>query len=144
MRMKTLIVYDSKRGSTEQICKWIAELLSNDVDIKRVSEVIGLEKYDLIVVGSPIYMDKPLNSVIKFLRDNKDKLKEKNVVLFAVGLATFKFTAPRYLKKMRKALGFQPLLEEMLPGKWGLINRMNRRKVEDFVEKIKKTILGKS
>lgn len=42
---------------------------------------------------------------------------------------------------MRDAPGFQPLLEEMLPEKWGIIDRMDLKKVEDFVEKIRKSIL---
>ncbi|MGQ4894421.1 MAG: flavodoxin domain-containing protein [Candidatus Njordarchaeia archaeon] len=138
--MKILIVYDTKHGSTEQICKWIAEFINNKVDIRRTGEADNLEKYDLIIVGSPIYMERPLSSVTKFLKSHRDVLQRKKVVLFVVGLATFKFTASRYLRIMKNALGFEPIMVGMLPGKWRFINHMDRTKVENFVKEIMKRI----
>jgi len=70
--MKTLIVYDSKHGSTEKICNWIKEGIG-DADICNVNNVSSLN-YDLILVGSPIYFGKPLKSVISFLDDKRDSL----------------------------------------------------------------------
>jgi len=136
--LNILLVYDTKRGSTKQICEWIAEFINDKVDIKKVCEVDDLEKYDLIIIGSPIYIERPLSSVTNFLKSNRETLRRKKIVLFVVGLATFKFTASRYLKIMKNALGFEPIIAWMLPGRWGFIDHMDRNKVEAFVKEIMK------
>lgn len=47
----------------------------------------------ITVIKVPIYMEKPLNSILDFLQNSRDMLQEKKVILFAVGLATFRFAA---------------------------------------------------
>jgi menaquinone-dependent protoporphyrinogen IX oxidase len=81
--MRALIAYDSKYGTTKTIAQWLAEGLGVDCVIKNVSEIEHCN-YDLIVIGSPIYTDEPLKSVVTFLDDNCEELKEKKVALFIV------------------------------------------------------------
>lgn len=40
--------------------------------------------FDLIVIGSPIYEEHPLPSVVNFLVANRDRLSDKDVALFVV------------------------------------------------------------
>ncbi len=74
---RVLIAYDTKYGSTERIAQWIAEGIAergtNDVsvDVKNVLNVTVVN-YDGVVIGSPIYDDEPLYSVIAFLDAQRD------------------------------------------------------------------------
>ncbi len=81
--MKVLVAYDTRYGTTEEIAHWLAEGLATDCDIKNVADVTNLD-YDLIVVGSPMYTDAPLPSVVQFLHDRRALLGSKNVALFIV------------------------------------------------------------
>ncbi|MDD1721593.1 MAG: flavodoxin domain-containing protein [Euryarchaeota archaeon] len=81
--MKVLIAYDTRYGTTEEIAHWLAEGLETDCDIKNVADVTNLD-YDLIIVGSPMYTDEPLPSVVQFLHDRGALLSSKKVALFLV------------------------------------------------------------
>ncbi len=81
--MNALIVYDTRYGTTEEIAHWLADGLAVDCDVKNVADVTSLD-YDLIIVGSPMYTDEPLPSVIQFLHDHSASLSSKNVALFLV------------------------------------------------------------
>ncbi|MGZ4901894.1 MAG: flavodoxin domain-containing protein [Halobacteriota archaeon] len=81
--MKVLIIYDTRYGTTREIAQWLAEGLAADCDVKTVDEVANLD-YDLIIVGSPMYTDEPLPSVVQFLHDHNSILSRKKVALFLV------------------------------------------------------------
>ncbi len=81
---RILIVFDTKGGSTREIIQWIKEGASSKgahVDVKTPGAVTSLD-YDLIVVGTPIYNEKPMKSVRDFLK--RGDLRNKNVALFVV------------------------------------------------------------
>ncbi len=108
--LKVCIIYDTKRGSTKQIAEWMKEGLMDArilVDLKKVDRVDNFA-YDLFVIGSPIYWEKPLKSVVNFLSENKDKFKGKKVAVFVVCLAklfghfTDKHVKNHYLKPLKK------------------------------------------
>ena len=68
--MKVCIIYDTKRGSTTYFAKWIKEGFEEikadlDVDVKRVNEVENFD-YELFVIGSPIYWERPLKTLSIF------------------------------------------------------------------------------
>lgn len=81
---RALIVYDTRYGATEQIANWIAEGI-NDADIQYADAVQGLN-YDLIVVGCPVYNERPSARIIRFLDKNKDFLKNRKLALFTVSV----------------------------------------------------------
>jgi menaquinone-dependent protoporphyrinogen IX oxidase len=81
---RALVVYDTKYGATEQIANWIAEGI-NDTDLRLAGNVESLN-YDLIVVGSPIYNEVPIASVIRFLDKNREAMKNRKVALFTVSV----------------------------------------------------------
>lgn len=102
-RMKCIILYDSKYGSTESIANWIAEGIGEKctVDVKKVIDVKELD-HDLIIIGSPIYGGKPLNSVVDFLKKNRPALMGKKVAVFAVFSGLWKEKIPDYLTSLKQ------------------------------------------
>lgn len=122
--MKTLIVYDSKHGSTEKICNWIKEGIG-DADICKVNNVSSLN-YDLILVGSPIYFGKPLKSVTSFLENKRDELVDKKIIPFVVCL----WNGKKYLSKLKK---FIPNIEDgkIFGGRF-LFHRLNKEECVNF------------
>jgi menaquinone-dependent protoporphyrinogen oxidase len=78
-----LLVYDTKYGSTGIIAGWISEEMK-DIEVKKASEVTSIKDYSLIVIGSPDYDDKPLESISKFIEKFKEELKQKKIAIFVV------------------------------------------------------------
>lgn len=73
--MNTLIVYDSFFGNTEKVANKLYEILSKSQKTKlaHVSEAqnLNIEKYDLIVVGSPTRYYNPTPAITAFVRELK-------------------------------------------------------------------------
>jgi len=78
-----LLVYDTKYGSTEIIARWISEL-ADDIEVKKPDEVKSINKYSKIIIGSPDYDDSPLKSIVNFMENFKEELKEKKIAIFVV------------------------------------------------------------
>ena len=103
--METCIVYDTKRenGATKTIVKWMVKALGEiegvKFDVKRVNECRSF-CYDLFIVGSPIYYERPMRSVLEFLSSNKNEFKGKKVAIFIICLAkAMGNIAKGYIKK---------------------------------------------
>ena len=101
--MKVCIAYDTRRGSTTVIVNWMKEALKSkktfNIDVKRAYEIDTLD-YDMFIVGSPIYWEKPLGSVVNFLATNEETLKNKMVAVFIVCMAqVFGGLTTHYIKR---------------------------------------------
>jgi flavodoxin I len=70
--MKTMVVYDSAFGNTEQIAQAIGRALgpAEDVEIARVANVTPgqLAGLTLLIVGSPTQKFRPLGTITGFLK----------------------------------------------------------------------------
>jgi len=82
---KTIVVYKSKYGSTEKYAKWVAEELNADLVEASKAKIDKLLKYDIIVYGGGLYAGG-INGVNSCITHNFDKLKNKKLVVFTVGL----------------------------------------------------------
>ncbi len=73
MKLKVLVVYDSKYGNTEKVANLIAEGITstegNEVIVNKVKEVnLKAEaSYDLILIGSPNHFGRHIGSIKKFI-----------------------------------------------------------------------------
>jgi flavodoxin I len=67
--MKALVVYDSAYGNTEEIAKAVAKALGDDTLLERVEDADwdGLNKYEVVVVGSPTQAGRPTPAMKAFL-----------------------------------------------------------------------------
>ncbi|MDF2884179.1 MAG: hypothetical protein K0R54_4746 [Clostridiaceae bacterium] len=81
--MKTVVIYKSKTGFTKKYAEWIAEDLSADIfDASKVN-INMLDAYDTIIYGGSLYAVGITG--VKLITQNIDKIKDKNIVVFATG-----------------------------------------------------------
>jgi len=144
-----LFVYDSRRGksTTGKICEWISEGLIeackdvNILGIKRAVDVTSedVASADIIVIGSPIYMEKPMKSILSFLEKNMENLKLKNIALFIVCIRLSK--GGKYLEKLRSHVKGSIILDKVFGGKFLFINRVNKSEAVNFGVKLCKRVV---
>lgn len=91
--MKKLIVYQSKTGFTKRYAKWIQETIKADsIPINKADKKL-LKKYDIIIFGSYIRMEK-VRGLEKIWNMGKSNPKQ-NCIFFATGA-----TAPANKKQI--------------------------------------------
>ncbi len=139
--MKCIVLYDSKYGSTESIANWIAEGISKKcvADVKKVTDVKKLD-HDLIVIGSPIYGGKPLNSVVDFLKENRSALMGKKVAVFAVFSGLWKEKIPDYLASLKQLVPENVWDAQGFTGNFNVskLDKADREVIEGVFKKIGK------
>lgn len=83
--VKTCIVYKTVYGATKKYAGWLGKDLKCKLYEMDKVKVNSLKSYDKIIVMSGTYAARmPLT---KFLKDNWDELKNKSIVIVAVGSA---------------------------------------------------------
>lgn len=88
MSKKVLVAYAGKAGATAGIAEAIgAELRAHghDTDVLDVNQVQDLTRYDVVILGSAIYIRRWRKDAVRFLRHNADALRERQVWLFHSG-----------------------------------------------------------
>lgn len=91
--MKVLVAVGSKYGSTRPLAKAIADgigSLGYDVDVESACDVLSVEAYDAVVVGSAIYGGLWRRDATALLRENSEILKKRDVWLFSAGVRELK------------------------------------------------------
>ena len=86
--MKILVVYKSKTGFTKKYAQWIARDLSADIHEYASVDKKMLGKYDIIIYGGSLYA-VGINGK-KLITQNLDILKNKKVIVFAVGASPYR------------------------------------------------------
>ncbi|WP_162921677.1 flavodoxin domain-containing protein [Listeria costaricensis] len=86
--MRTLILYDSKYGTTEKCAQHLAAQIKNDVDMQKIipKKNYDLSDYQQIILGTPIYMGKPRKVFTEFLNNHQDSLLTKRLHLYICGM----------------------------------------------------------
>ncbi|MDO9554151.1 flavodoxin domain-containing protein [Rhodonellum sp.] len=99
--MKTLLIFGSKTGGTTKIVKTIQKKIGMEncdlVDLNDNPKP-SLEKYNIIVIGGPIYAGKLLASVQKYISENSRELLTKPLALFTCGM-----NEPNYQSQLENA-----------------------------------------
>jgi len=80
-----VVIYESKYGATKQYAQWIADDLECDLVSASETNPDAIMKYDTIIFGGGLYASGI--SGISLITKNFEKLKEKNLIVFTVGLA---------------------------------------------------------
>ena len=86
--MRVLVASASKHGSTTEIARAIGTALMLrliDVDVRAVDDVVSLDRYDAVVLGSGIYMGHWLQPAKRFIEANEAELLKRPVWLFSSG-----------------------------------------------------------
>lgn len=82
---KTAVVYKSNYGSTKTYAQEISKELNADLFLYSQIDIEKLLNYDTIVYGGGLYASG-ING-ISIITKNFEKLKDKNLIVFTVGLA---------------------------------------------------------
>ena len=82
---KTVVIYKSKYGATEQYARWIAEELNCDLMRAEDFKSKHLYQYDNIIFGGGLRAGGIKG--FELIRKHRRILKEKKVVIFVVGLS---------------------------------------------------------
>lgn len=88
MSNKALVVYGSKYGATAEIAEKIGHILMESgisVDVTSAKKAGSPESYDLVVIGSALYIGQWRKEVINFIKKNQDTLITKKVWVFSSG-----------------------------------------------------------
>jgi len=82
---KVLVIYASEAGSTEEVAIFIKDLILEadyEVDLCKVDAVKDITEYDVIMIGSPIYVGKWKKEASNFVENNAEQLQSKKVFYF--------------------------------------------------------------
>jgi menaquinone-dependent protoporphyrinogen oxidase len=82
--MKTLILYATKYGATEEVARRLRKQLDGEVTLVNVmvDPVRSPERYDMVILGGSIYMGKVQKQLTNYIRKNIDILGQKNIGLY--------------------------------------------------------------
>ncbi|NLZ56220.1 MAG: hypothetical protein GX900_06110 [Clostridiaceae bacterium] len=83
--MKSLVLYRSQYGSTEQYAHWIGEELAAETDSFDNLKKYDFDDYDLIVVGEGVYAGQM--KAAKRLAPLVEQYPDKRFIFFIVGIA---------------------------------------------------------
>ena len=105
------VIYKSKYGSTKKYAEWVAGELAADIfDYKKVDGE-KISGYDMVIFGGGLYAGS-ING-ISLITKNFEALKDKNLVVFTVGLTStndkdiFKpIVEKNFTEEMRKKIQF--------------------------------------
>ncbi len=82
---RTLILYRSKYGSTQEYVKALSEKIEGDYEISEAKNFSGkLKNYNVIILASCTYMGRIL--ITDFIKENEKILKSRKTYLLIVGL----------------------------------------------------------
>ena len=149
--MRICIVYDTKKGSTSHIANWIKEGLSDEdkneslIDVKLAKDVTNLD-YDLFIIGTPIYWERPLKSITNFLTKNKEKLNKKKIAIFIVCMAnlfghlTDKYIQNNYLGSLERIIEGKIIARGVFKGWLRKINYNEKENVIRWAKELAKKL----
>lgn len=131
--MNALIVYYSLTGKTRKLAEKLAEQL--ECDIEKIpmfgATKLSPDQYDLVVVGTPIWLYAPAFPAARFLSKNKDKLRK--VAFFC----TYDTTIGNSFENMARKCGKAPAdVLKLMGAEVG--TEKGDREVKRFLENIQK------
>lgn len=88
MNWKLLVTYASKYGATREIAEKITEVLKQaglKADVTSVKDVRDLSAYQVVILGSAVYVGKWQKEAAEFIQKHEQSLTEREVWLFSSG-----------------------------------------------------------
>ncbi|MHA1929754.1 MAG: flavodoxin family protein [Candidatus Thorarchaeota archaeon] len=89
--VRVTILFASRRGATRQIVDWMREYFNKhdafQLDVHDIGDDLSSIDTDLLLVGYPIYFEKPWKHMSAWMEENIQKIKSTYVALFTLGWA---------------------------------------------------------
>lgn len=85
--LKTVIIYESKYGTTRKVAQYLSLVLGPARYTTTTEFQPEYEDFDFIIMGTPIYSGKILPEISRFLEDNAEWLKGKKVALYSTSIS---------------------------------------------------------
>jgi menaquinone-dependent protoporphyrinogen oxidase len=117
MTARVLVTYASKHGATAEIAEKIKSTLLQHglfADILPADEVTNPAPYQAVVLGSAVYVGQWRRSAVRFLREHRQALAEKQVWIFSSG-PTGKGDPESLLNGWTVPTNVKPVVEELHP-----------------------------
>ncbi len=83
-----LVAYATRQGSTQEVAEAVASTLRErglEVELQPAREVLSLERYQAVVLGTALYMFRFHKDARRFLAHHRVTLAERPVAIFALG-----------------------------------------------------------
>ncbi|UCC39728.1 MAG: amidohydrolase family protein [Candidatus Aminicenantes bacterium] len=134
---RAILIYASRYGSTAQTSEWIAEGMKGLPRVVSTKEAGDLTSFDVVILGSPIYMEKLHVDMQTFLDARKEELKGKEVIIFVV-CSTPPPEAQKYLDMFASEGGVTPVLMKAFGGwiKKDLLSPQDYKLLENYFKNI--------
>jgi menaquinone-dependent protoporphyrinogen oxidase len=88
MTTKALVAYATKHGSTAEIATAIADTLrasGTDADLRAAREVADIADYDVVILGSGVYMNRWHSEALDFAKRFAIDLRQRSTWFFSSG-----------------------------------------------------------
>lgn len=88
-----LILFHSKYGQTQKIAETIASLAITkqwkveSFDTTQLGQIDSIDKYDVVLIGAPIYTGRHSKHLARFIKSNRKELSNKRTGFFSVSLS---------------------------------------------------------
>ena len=85
---RVLVVHASKYGSVEEVARYVGAVVRDegaDCDVAAARTPLDLEGYDLVVLGTGLYMTRLHREARRFLRRHEGELEALPFAVFAMG-----------------------------------------------------------
>ena len=115
---RILIAYASEYGSTNEVAKYMGNILcqkGNKVDVRWIQNINNLDHYDSVIIGSPIQYDTWIPDTIKFITKYQDSLSKLEVSYFFTCLTLSKKTKQTELQANEYATDLYKLIPKIKP-----------------------------
>lgn len=133
---KTLIVYQSKYGSTENIVRTMSMILGPAKYCLTEDFKPEYMDFDFFVIGSPLYKGKLDEKVLDFIKENQQWLSQKTLALFCTCLN--RKQGDMLLKELENMLGDCVLSTKSLGGRLILkeLDEDHNNAIEEFLNAV--------
>lgn len=137
---KIAVVYESKYGSTKKYAQWIEDELKADLFEQSKVNAERLKEYETIIYGGGLYASGIAG--ISILTKNYERLKDKKIIVFTVGLASTEdkeifepILQKNFTKEMQENITFFHFRGAIDYSKIGMIHNMMMRVLKRSIAK---------
>jgi menaquinone-dependent protoporphyrinogen oxidase len=150
MTKTVLVTFASQTEATAEVAEFIGKTLEEQgmiVTVKAVDQVTDLNRYQALVIGSGVKMDKTYREAQEFLKRSRQSLLQKQFAAFITCGSLSKDTAEnrdkaqKYANQLAEAASARPLSQGLFAGRMdmsrakgliGLLMRKSASKAEDW------------